>query len=260
MIKSITSAQNPLFKELKKISLGKASSLYSDVTLIEGAHLAQSLLKNSTPVVCIVNDGYAESEEVSQLVSLCESRDVETIVVSAHLFTSLSLYKNTESILILFKKPKKAAPDKLTKSALLIDRLQDPGNLGTIIRTAAAAEIKEIYCSKGTVSAWSPKVLRAAVGAHFSISIYENVDLESVVKGATIPVLATTPTAKTTIYQADLKKSTAWLVGHEGQGVLTELIDLSDQQLSIPHSSEVESLNAASATAVCLFEQYRQRF
>jgi TrmH family RNA methyltransferase len=257
MIRSISSSQNPAFKELKKLRTG-ASKLNEGKLLLEGIHLSQVFLQHHNPILCLVSEHYAQEPELRALVAVCQAKNVEIIALKNHLFESLSSYKNESGILLVAETPSLAPPTVLKSNAILIDRLQDPGNLGTIIRTAAAVDMKHIYCSKNTVSAWSPKVLRAAVGAHFTVSIYQNIDLAEVIQASEVPVIATTPHTDATIYQTDLSKPTAWLIGQEGQGAEESLMELCSIKASIPHSSKVESLNAATATAICLFEQYRQ--
>ncbi|HZV67766.1 MAG TPA: RNA methyltransferase, partial [Telluria sp.] len=134
----------------------------------------------------------------------------------------------------------------------------DPGNVGSILRSAAAAGLKQVYCSAGTAFCWSPKVLRAAMGAHFVLDIYENVDLAPLVRAARIPVLATSGYATDRLYDVDLRRPVAWLLGHEGQGVADDLLSLASHQVVIPHLGQVESLNVAACAAVCFFEQLRQ--
>jgi TrmH family RNA methyltransferase len=142
---------------------------------------------------------------------------------------------------------------------VLLDQLQDPGNLGSILRSAAAAGMTQVFCSSGTVLAWSPKVLRAGMGAHFVLDIVENADLPSLIATSPIPVLATSSHAQSSIYAADLSQPLAWLFGHEGQGVSQDLLDLARLRVAIPHLGQIESLNVAACAAVCLFEQMRQR-
>ena len=97
------------------------------------------------------------------------------------------------------------------------------------------------------------------MGAHFVLEIIENADLHALVGSATIPVLATSSHADSTVFAADLTQPLAWLFGHEGQGVSTSLLAMATQQVAIPHAGEIESLNVAASAAVCLFEQMRQR-
>jgi TrmH family RNA methyltransferase len=155
--------------------------------------------------------------------------------------------------------PQLLPPTRIEQSAVLLDNLQDPGNMGSILRTAAAAGIRVICCSKGTVAAWSPKVLRAGMGAHFLLDIHENVDLSALVNQSRIPVVATSSHAAQQIYDVDLKRHVAWLFGHEGRGVSEALLTLATLRVAIPHLGNIESLNVAASAAICLFEQVRQR-
>jgi TrmH family RNA methyltransferase len=117
-----------------------------------------------------------------------------------------------------------------------------------------------VYCSAGTVFAWSPKVLRAGMGAHFSLQIHEHADLARLLETARVPVLATSSHASASIYDTDLSQPVAWLFGHEGQGVDAELLALASERVAIPHLGPIESLNVAACAAVCLFEGVRQSF
>jgi TrmH family RNA methyltransferase len=130
--------------------------------------------------------------------------------------------------------------------------------VGSILRSAAAAGVRQVFCAPGTAFCWSPKVLRAAMGAHFVLDIFENVDLPALVDGAAIPVLATSGYAKDRIYDVDLRGPVAWVFGHEGQGVSDQLLGLASRTVVIPHLGKVESLNVAACAAVCFFEQLRQ--
>jgi TrmH family RNA methyltransferase len=101
-------------------------------------------------------------------------------------------------------------------------------------------------------------VLRAAMGAHFVLEIFENVDLVALVRDAQVPVLATSGYAAERLYELDLKREVAWVLGHEGQGVSSELLQLATHRVAVPHAGRVESLNVAACAAVCFFEQLRQ--
>jgi TrmH family RNA methyltransferase len=147
----------------------------------------------------------------------------------------------------------------MTVSAVLLDGVQDPGNVGSILRSAGAAGITQVFCSPGTAFCWSPKVLRAAMGAHFVLEIFENVDLAELIRHSQTAVLAMSGYAEQKLYDVDLRQPVGWLLGHEGQGVAADLMALATHQVVIPHAGQVESLNVAAAAAVCFFEQLRQR-
>lgn len=132
--------------------------------------------------------------------------------------------------------------------------------MGTLLRTAAAAGLREVYVSSGCVAAWSPKVLRSAQGAHFSLDIHENVDLLALRKRLNIPLLVTALDDAQPLYEADLPRHAAWVFGNEGRGVAPELIAAADLRISIPQSPAVESLNVAVAAGICLFEHRRRYY
>ncbi|MBI3230355.1 MAG: RNA methyltransferase, partial [Burkholderiales bacterium] len=125
--------------------------------------------------------------------------------------------------------------------------------------SAAAAGIRQIYCSGGCVQCWTPKVLRAGMGAHFLLNIYEGVDLQELITQAHIPVLATSSHAAAVVYDMPLAQPHAWVFGNEGQGVAPHLLDLVSNTVALPHIGAMESLNVAACAAICLFEQLRQR-
>ena len=172
----------------------------------------------------------------------------------------MSALEQGVAILFVIAMPEKRIAATLESDALILDRVQDPGNVGAMLRTAAAAGVKEIYLSEGSAQAWSPKVLRAGMGAHFTLTIYEGADLAVLIGRAEVPVVATSLGATRSLYDADLKTPHAWLFGNEGAGVSDDLLKLCEKDtIIIPQSDGVESLNVAAATAVCLFEQRRQR-
>jgi TrmH family RNA methyltransferase len=140
----------------------------------------------------------------------------------------------------------------------MLEDIQDPGNLGSILRSAAAAGMRDVYLSRGCVQAWSPRVLRAGMGAHFALNLYEGVDLLGIVRGYTGKVLAAAGDGATPYYSADLKGQVALLFGNEGAGLTSELRDAAHASISIPMPGNAESLNVAAAAAVCLFERVRQ--
>lgn len=258
-MKSITSSHNPLYKELKAIATtAKARREYGQ-TLLEGLHLAQSYLAaEQIPELCIVSEGAAENADVIEITERCNIAGVQRLMITNAQFKAISSVDNGVGLLLLVAIPQVEQPETLAETAVLLDGVQDPGNMGAILRTAAAAGVTSIYCSPQTASAWSPKVLRAGMGAHMALAIHEGVDLATLIAQATVPIYATTLQASETIYEADLSQPAAWILGNEGQGVSAALLEMNVRQVIIPQSTEVESLNVAAATAVCLFEQRRQ--
>lgn len=260
-MKRITSRENALYKELKQLAGSSQARRKAGRTVLDGIHLCQTyLLQIGLPAVCVVSESAMEIAEVAALVNECAGRDANVLVLSDSLFGGLSQVENGVGILFAVDTPAQSDTRALTRSAVLLDNLQDPGNVGSILRSAAAAGIKDVFCSRGTVFAWAPKVLRAGMGAHFLLNIVEGADLGELMGSASVPVLATSSHAESTIFEADLRGHVAWIFGHEGQGVAPHLLDMAHQQVSIPHTEHrVESLNVAASAAICLFEQVRQQ-
>ena len=258
-VKIIQSRDNPLYKQIRQLATSAHARKKAGQTLLDGVHLCQAWLSQRVaPSYCIVSDTAASHHEVLAILKLCLERQVNCIQLPDVLFSALSQVENGIDILFVVDVPIPSDIDSLSECALLLDQLQDPGNVGSILRSAAAAGVKKIFCSPTTVAAWSPKVLRAGMGAHFILDIYEQCDLSALIQAASIPVIATSSHATQTIYGYDLSKKFAWLFGHEGQGVSDELLALASVQLAIPHDHAMESLNVAASAAVCLFEQVRQ--
>jgi TrmH family RNA methyltransferase len=279
-LRSIQSRDNAQYKQLRQWASSAQARRKSGMTLLDGVHLCEAWLQHrGVPALCVVAESALSHPEVAALVAQCESNAnsnaksnsntnstagvAECVLLPDALFTPLGQVEHGVGILFAVKVPDGAvsghSSPSLQSAALLLDSVQDPGNLGTILRTAAAAGIQQIYCGPGTAAVWSPKVLRAGMGAHFVLEIYEDVDLVQLIRQASVPVYATEPDAPKTIYTADLRAPSAWLFGHEGQGVSEQLLALATERLSIPQSAQVESLNVAASVAICLFEQRRQQ-
>ncbi|NEX59757.1 TrmH family RNA methyltransferase [Noviherbaspirillum galbum] len=258
-MKPITSRDNPLYKEIKLLATSSQARRKARRTLLDGIHLCDVYLRQvGHPVLAIVNDAASAHPEVAALVAECERRRVQAISLPDSLYKAISQVENGIGILFVVDTPEPSDPGALAESAVLLDNLQDPGNMGSILRSAAAAGVRHVLCGPGTVFAWSPKVLRAGMGAHFLLNIVEGIDLETVVSAARVPVLATSSHAAKTVYDVDLSRPVAWMFGHEGQGVSENLLRKASVTVGIPHIGKIESLNVAASVAVCLFEQVRQ--
>ena len=259
-IKAISSRDNPLFKELKHLAGSSQARRKAGRTLLEGIHLCQAYLQHAgAPPLCIVSESCSSHAEVASIVAACEKKLTQCIYFPEALYNSLSQVEHGIGILFVIPTPQASLPVALTQSAVLLDNLQDPGNLGSILRSAAAAGIGDVFCSPGTAFAWSPKVLRAGMGAHFLLRIVENVDLLLLMASATVPVLATSSHVSGSLYEMDLRSPVAWLFGHEGQGVDAALLERATHRVMIPQRGEIESLNVAASAAICFFEQVRQQ-
>ncbi|MFZ6644367.1 TrmH family RNA methyltransferase [Undibacterium sp. TJN25] len=258
-MKSITSRDNPLYKELKHLASSSQARRKASRTLLDGVHLCEAYLQHGgVPQTCVVSESSLAHHEVDPLLARCAAGGTQTICLPDALYSALSQVEHGVGLMFIIATPILELPAVLDQSSVLLDNLQDPGNLGSILRSAAAAGIKNVFCSMGTVFSWSPKVMRSGMGAHFLLNIYENVNLESLLKTASIPILATSSHASQTIYDVNLNQPVAWLFGHEGQGVADELMQLATHNVTIPQRGEIESLNVAASAAICFFEQVRQ--
>ena len=259
-IKTISSRDNPLYKELKHLAGSSQARRKVGRTLLDGVHLCEAYLeKIGTPPLCIVGETALLNSEVTVIVQQCNDSHTQCVVLPDALFHALSQVEHGVDILFVIDTPEVQQPLRLSESAVLLDKVQDPGNFGSIVRSAAAAGIKQVFCSAGTTFAWSPKVLRAGMGAHFLLEIFEGVDLGDLLGRADIPVIATSSHAEKQLYDLDLTQPVAWLFGHEGRGVADDLLALATHRVSIPHLGAIESLNVAASAAVCFFEQVRQQ-
>src|SRR5690606_5604184 len=173
------------------------------------------------------------------------------------LAAGLSQVEHGQGVYFLATAPASVLPARVDHNCLWLDRLQDPGNAGTLLRTAAAAGIRHAYLSTGCASAWSAKVLRSAHGAHFVMTIHEHVDLAALCARLAVPLVATVLDGAQPLYGAALPAQCAWVFGNEGQGVHADLLARADMRVFIPQANGVESLNVAVAAGVCLFEQRR---
>ncbi|XVN74255.1 23S rRNA (guanosine-2'-O-)-methyltransferase RlmB [Oligella sp. MSHR50489EDL] len=262
--KLIDSKNNAFFKQLVKISQNKEKSL----CLLEGIHLCQEFLAmaNRAHLKAAIFQSSAlqkivDSAASNELLQLYQSIELKPTILAETLFKQLCDVPSPQGVIFLIETPQRAIDDIiLTESMVLIDRVQDPGNLGTIIRTMAAAGIKQLVLSNGTVRAWSNKVLRSAQGAHFALNIFSDVDLQHLISGLSIPVYAAALSERAaSLYDMTLAGECAWLFGNEGRGVSKALLSQATEEVFIPQSEAVESLNVAVACGIILFEQRRQR-
>ena len=258
-MKKITSAQNPLVKKLVQLSEKQSFRNKQKMTIIEGAHLTAEWLKCfGVPDFCVISSSSKRSEEVEGIIQKCEELNTEIIELEAKIYSKISPVIEGVGILFVVKIPENQCVD-FCEDVIILDRIQDPGNFGTILRSAVGFGVKQIICSKGTVSAWSPKVLRSGMGAHFKLQILENQDLNEVILKVETPIFATSLQAEKSIYDENFTTKTAWIFGNEGAGVSLELLSKVKNQVIIPQVGQIESLNVAMAATVCLAEQARQR-
>ncbi|MCL2829361.1 MAG: RNA methyltransferase [Betaproteobacteria bacterium] len=253
---SITSRENPRFKILKRWANQGRARRSAGMLLLDGLHLLEAATAAGVVLETIVVEAAAHNKHTAWLAA---HGDTETILLPDRLFAELA-DTETPSGLLGFARipaPKNEAPPDA--DCVLLDGVQDPGNLGTLLRTAAAAGIEEILLSPACADPWSPKALRAGQGAQFLLNIHLHCDLAAFLRSYHGQSIATLPDAPQSLFNAPLSTPAAWIFGAEGQGVGPELIALATQKLSIPMPGKIESLNVAAAAALCLFEKVRRK-
>lgn len=256
-MKTITSHDNPTLKSLRMLLTDARRQRASGQAVLEGPHLLAAALDHEvSPDLIVVSEASRSGPEVAEL--LARAGKVEMLCLSDPLFRSLSELATPAGILARIAVP--PAPTFMPAGdCLLLDAVQDAGNVGTLLRTAAAAGVRDVLLGPGCAGAWTTRVLRAAQGAHFGLCIREQADLAGFLKQYSGSPVATVARAGVSLYALDLRRPVAWLFGNEGAGLAPELVALAKLRATIPLARGCESLNVAAAAAVCLFEMRRQR-
>ena len=254
-MKLIQSRDNPFFKSVKRLAESGRERRKTGRTLLDGVHLVEAYEKACGPVeTLIVTESALAGVEIAAYV---EGR--ETIVVADALLRDLGLVDTPSGLLAVVAIPAATVAVDPEKDAILLDGVQDPGNVGAILRTAAAAGVGQALLGPGCAAAWSPKVLRAGQGAHFALVIREEADLGAFMADCRGTTAVTCLEDATPLYEARWDGPLAWVFGAEGQGVSSELLTAARLRIRIPMPGAVESLNVGAAAAVCLFEALRRK-
>lgn len=277
----IDSPQNETFRKLIRLVESSRERRRTGRSVIEGVHLIESFWQANFGrngvgggmhwlFVC---DESRQSAETTTLLESIQSGGASgreqiprTLCLTPTLFKKVSQVENGQGPLAVIDTPRPCLPERLVGDSLYLDRVQDPGNVGSILRTSAAAGLGSVLTSPGAAFSWAPKVLRSAMGAHFSLAVHEGIAVEQLtddwLDGQQICALVAPGQARQTqnLTQVDLRAATLWLAGSEGQGLSDALLgDPRVIPVTIDQVSGVESMNVAAAVAVALFEQRRQR-
>lgn len=255
----IESKDNPVFKRIQKLARDRREQHNGGHYIwLEGIHLCQMWLEHKGLPELAVFEHERHSEELLELLRFVPER--LCLHFSAGLMSAITqVVGKGQGVGFVVHVATRDAIDSVQSNALVLDQLQDPGNVGTVLRIAAARGLKHVFLTPGCASVWSQKVLRSAQGAHFSLSLHEQVDVQQILAVSRIPVVATSlQPGSQDLYATDLPPDALWVVGNEGQGVSPLFLEAADHVLHIPQGAAVESLNVAVATALCLYEQYRQ--
>lgn len=252
----IRSRQNALAKHLIKLAESRRERMKSRQAILIGTHLVQAALDAGAPIArTLVCEGHADRPEIAALL---QRSSVPATLLSAELFAEIEQAPSSSGIMALMTIPE-PPPLRQDGCCLLLEGIQDPGNVGSILRTAVGAGVDQVWLTPGCADIWSPKVLRAGMGAHFVAPLVERVDLDTAVAGFRGPLLVTSLEESCSLYASDLSGSLILAFGSEGGGASDDLLARATQRLRIPMAGPIESLNVAAAAAICLFERLRQR-
>lgn len=254
-MKLIQSRDNAFFKALKRLAESGRERRKTGKTLLDGVHLVEAYEAAFGAVeTLIVAESALAGGEIARLL---DGR--EAVVLADTLMRELGLVDTPSGLLAVVAMPSASTGIDLAADAVLLDGVQDPGNVGTLLRTAAASGVRQVLLSPGCASAWSPKVLRAGQGAHFVLSIHEDADLAEFMATYRGTTAVTCLDGATSLYDAVWTSPLAWVFGAEGQGVSPALIEAAQLKVLIPMPGAVESLNVGAAAAICLYEALRRR-
>ena len=257
-LKLIRSRDNPQVKALVKLAGSSRERRETGTTLLEGEHLVRAYRESGGKAETIFAAETAMAKP--EIRALLEGAPADArLVLADRLVDQISQLVSAAGVGAVVRTPEPELLPRTLASCVLLENIQDPGNLGSILRSAVAAGIAQVFLSRGSVFAWSPKVLRAGMGAHFFLSIFDAVDLAEVARGFPGRIVAMEPRAQPSLFDLDLKGPVAWIFGNEGAGLSESVLRLATHHARIPMPGSAESLNVAAAAAICLFEQLRQR-
>ena len=243
----ITSRDNTLIKELRKLSQDSTAYRKQGRVWLEGDHLCRAaLIRGQKPSIAIFSESFWPSvpTEWSQAA-------IKNIVIPDALLPEISGLESPARMGFVLDLPAAGSLEPGAASVIL-DRVQDAGNVGSILRSAAAFGFGQIIALKGTAALWSPKVLRAGMGAHFALQLVEGVE-PAALAALTVPIVVTSSHQGSFLHQQPLPRPCAWAMGHEGQGVSDDLMARSALKVRIDQPGGEESLNVAAAAAICLY-------
>lgn len=249
----VAARDNPLLVRLRRLAQDPVAYRRVGQIWLEGDHLCSAYVqRGGQPLQAVYTD---EAWQQPGLRALAAQAGRVALLPRA-LFDGISSLPSPALMGFLVEVP---APAALQPSAptLVLDRLQDAGNVGSLLRSAAAFGVRQVIALKGTAALWSPKVLRAAMGAHFGLRLFDAAE-PALLDELALPLVATSSHAADELSAAALPAPCAWVLGHEGQGVAAALLARCALTVRIPQPGGEESLNVAAAGAVCLYESARR--
>ena len=248
----VSSRDNPLLKELRKTAHDNVAYRRAGRFWIEGDHLCSAALTRSVkPAIAVFSESFWQNPKSGPLAPAGYAQAaIKSIVVPDALFAELSGLESPAKVGFVLDLPTdtELQPQAAT---VILDRVQDAGNVGSILRSAGAFGFRQVVALKGTAALWSPKVLRAGMGAHFGLHLIESGEL-SALDALAVPIVVTSSHQGELVQNLKLPQPCAWAMGHEGQGVSAELFARAQFFARIGQPGGEESLNVAAAAAICL--------
>jgi TrmH family RNA methyltransferase len=257
-MKTIASRENAAYKAMARLVTSGSQRRKQGLSILDGTHLLAAFLDSGKqPEEVMVNGAGLADRAIARLVE--RSGKARVTLLSDALFKSLSTVESPTGVIAAVRTPRGGSVPPDAALVLALEDIQDPGNVGTLLRSAAAAGAGHVLLSAHCAFAWSPKVLRAAMGAHFHLNIVEGAELAEFLRTYRGRSVALSARGEASLYDLDLARPCAILVGNEGAGLSGPLQGAAKVRARIPMPGRVESLNAATAGSICLFEAVRQR-
>lgn len=259
-MRRIESAANATLKQARALAHDARARTRDDRTVLEGEHLCRAWLDRGwLPERVLVDEAALGRAEIAACVARLESAQIDVVAVPSNLLKAACSTESAVPLLCIVPPRPGELASCIGTDCLLLDGVQDPGNVGTLLRTAAAAGIRHAICGPGCASVWSPKVLRAGMGAHTALNLVEVDDLPAAALALKVALVGADANAPEFVHRADLSAPIAWVFGAEGAGLSAAMRRVLTRTVAIAQTDAVESLNVAAAAAVCLFEMRRQR-
>lgn len=265
MINDISSPENSIVKHVRQLTKRKIREQYQEY-IIEGVRIIKDALANEKSMKKVLFcDELYETAGGEELLEELGQRDMLLYKIPVQLFRELSDTQNPQGIMAVVAMDSYSIEDFLGKDKgfyIILDRIQDPGNMGTIIRTADAADVDAIFITKGSVDLYNSKTIRATMGSIFHVPILTTgttSETIAILKEENIKVITTSLDGDKYHFEVDFSESCAIIVGNEANGVQEEDINVSDVLIKIPMPGKAESLNASVAASIVMYEVVRQR-
>lgn len=247
---AIRSRDNPRVKRWAKLVADASLRRSENRVIVEGPHLVAEVLKAGLqPLALIVSEAGLKRMEIQALIAR-----TEPVVLADRVFGAVADADSPPGIAAEIEVPRIEAD--LAKPAVFLEGVQDPSNVGAILRSAAAFGVSEVVLDRGCADAWSPKVLRAAMGGHFRLALRQVSDLEKALSSFAGILVCTAPVEGVPIREADLGGRVGWIFGAEGKGVSAATAAHAALKVTIAMAPGSESLNVAAAAAICLHQSY----